>query len=185
MAAVKISNKLVALSLVVIAVGVTVAAATTGLFDWRAAAGKLPVVGKQINPPPKKTPTTTYSPLQLENDKLKKEISGLTARLNRSEEELSGLRTEKEGLQVELEKLQTEASERDETEKGYEKLALLYNEMKPATAAAVIAKLDNETALGVLNRMEPGQASKVIGALDPELAATLTKLMAAVPEPEP
>ena|GEM_PF-3780060 len=181
MAAVKISNKLVALSLVVIVVGSTLAAATAGLFDWRSAAGKLPIVGNQISPPSTGPEPVKYSPLKIENDRLQKEVSGLSARLTRFQEQISSLRTEKDELKAELDKLRAEAGSRSNAEKGYQKLAQLYNQMKPTAAASIIAKQDDQTAVGILTKMETEQAGKVLGSLDPEKAARLAKLMVAGP----
>lgn len=66
-----------------------------------------------------------------------------------------------------------EAAER----KRVSKLARLYNEMKPADAAAAMDQLDDDTCVAILQRMDEGQAAKVLAEFDPSKAARLTKII--------
>lgn len=75
--------------------------------------------------------------------------------------------------QKELEKQRKErqAAER----KRISKLARLYNELKPQTAAEIFGILEDDVAIAILQRMDESQASKVLGKMDPARAASLTK----------
>lgn len=181
MAAVKISNKLVILSLIVIIAGATFAAGSVGLFDWRSLAGKLPVVGARFNPPQEEQ-AAEISPLQLENDQLKKEVSGLEAQLLRCQEEIASLTAAKAKLEKEVETLKAEKTTRDTTAEGYSRLAEVYGQMKPEQAAGIIAELDDQTAAGVLGKMKTEQTGRVLACLEPARAARLAKMMANLTE---
>lgn len=58
-----------------------------------------------------------------------------------------------------------------------QKLAKMFDAMKPDSAAPVFSSLDRETALDILVRMKEKAAAKLLSAIDPKLAAELsTKL---------
>ena len=58
-----------------------------------------------------------------------------------------------------------------------QKLAKMFDAMKPAAAAPIFGSLDRETALDILVRMKEKSAAKLLSAVDARLAAELsTKL---------
>jgi flagellar motility protein MotE (MotC chaperone) len=71
-----------------------------------------------------------------------------------------------------------EAAARERDAKDAEKvqrLARLYEAMKPKEAAIVLEKMDRGLALEILAAMKDGKASKILGAIQPGTAADLTK----------
>lgn len=73
--------------------------------------------------------------------------------------------------EIEKQRKERQAAER----KRVSKLARLYNELKPQTAAEILGKLEDDVAIAILQRMDESQAAKVLGKLDAARAATLTK----------
>lgn len=58
-----------------------------------------------------------------------------------------------------------------------QKLAKMFDAMKPASAAPIFSSLDRDTALDILVRMKEKSAAKLLAAIDTRLAADLsTKL---------
>lgn len=54
------------------------------------------------------------------------------------------------------------------------KLAKMYEAMKPAKAAVILASMDMEVTLSVLKRMKERQAAKILAQMDAGLAARLS-----------
>jgi hypothetical protein len=75
--------------------------------------------------------------------------------------------------EIEKQKKEQQAAEK----KRISKLARLYNEMKPADAAAVMDDLDDDMTIAILQKMDEGQASKILSVFDPDKSARLTKIM--------
>lgn len=75
----------------------------------------------------------------------------------------------------EIEKAKREEQEAEK--KRVSKLARLYNSMKPADAAKIMADLDDEIAIAVLQKMDEAQAAKVLAAFEPAQSARLTQSM--------
>ena len=87
---------------------------------------------------------------------------------------------DKQSKKVQLSKkeIEKQMKERQAAErKRVSKLARLYNEMKPADAAAAMDQLDDDTCVAILQRMDEGQAAKVLSEFDPSKAARLTKII--------
>lgn len=59
------------------------------------------------------------------------------------------------------------------------RLVALYDQMKPAEAAAILSNLPPEFAAEILMRVEPGAGARIIAAVDPGQAAILTTHMGA------
>lgn len=75
--------------------------------------------------------------------------------------------------EIERQQKAAEAAEK----KRVSKLARLYNEMKPAAAAEIMADLEDDIAIAVLQKMDEAQAAKVLAAFDPIQSARLTRSM--------
>lgn len=87
---------------------------------------------------------------------------------------------QKDSKKVQLSKKEIEKQMKDREaaeRKRVSKLARLYNEMKPADAAAAMDQLDDDTCIAILQRMDEGQAAKVLSEFEPSKAARLTKII--------
>lgn len=92
---------------------------------------------------------------------------------------------ERAQLSAQLESIQVAISElRDEQirygqarSESAQKLAKMFDAMKPSSASPIFSSLDRETALDILVRMKEKSAAKLLAAIDARLAAELsTKL---------
>ena len=92
---------------------------------------------------------------------------------------------QRQQLQQQLETIQSAIVELREEQIRYgearnnsaQKLAKMFDAMKPDAAAPVFSSLDRETALDILIRMKEKSAAKLLATVDPRLAAELsTKL---------
>ncbi|HKK70124.1 MAG TPA: hypothetical protein VKA86_02835 [Candidatus Krumholzibacteria bacterium] len=92
---------------------------------------------------------------------------------------------QRQQLKAQLDQIQTAIGELREEQVRYgearsksaQKLAKMFDAMKPAAAAPVFGSLDRETALDILVRMKEKAAAKLLSEVDPRLAAELsTKL---------
>ena len=75
--------------------------------------------------------------------------------------------------EIEKQMKEREAAQR----KRVSKLARLYNEMKPADAAAAMDELDDDLCIAILQRMDEGQAAKILAQFEASKTARLTKIM--------
>ncbi|MFH1844470.1 MAG: hypothetical protein ABIF77_14820 [bacterium] len=64
-----------------------------------------------------------------------------------------------------------------EKEKSARKLAKMYESMKPAAAAPILAALDMEIILEIMSRMNERPAAKILSAMDAGLAARISMQM--------
>lgn len=60
-----------------------------------------------------------------------------------------------------------------------DRLVAVYDQMKPAEAAAILSNLPPDFAAEILMRVEPGTGARIIAAVDPGQAAILTTHMGA------
>lgn len=60
-----------------------------------------------------------------------------------------------------------------------DRLVAVYDQMKPAEAAAVLTSLPADFAAEILMRVEPDKGARIIAAVDPKQAAVLTTHMGA------
>jgi flagellar motility protein MotE (MotC chaperone) len=84
--------------------------------------------------------------------------------------------TELNQLKAQLEGLTTSASGKDEAELN--QLSQIYAKMKPASAAVVMNRLDNNIVYDVLKRMPTKNSGKIMEALDPVKARFISEMMA-------
>ncbi len=64
-----------------------------------------------------------------------------------------------------------------EKDQSAEKLAKMYEAMKPDQAAPIISSLDPDVILEIMSRMKDRQAAKIMAKMDPALAAQLSTRM--------
>lgn len=81
--------------------------------------------------------------------------------------------------EIEKQRKEQQAAEK----KRVTKLARLYNEMKPADAAAIMDALNDDITIAILQRMDESQCAKVLTAFEPDKSARLTRIMYAGTRP--
>ena len=100
-----------------------------------------------------------------------------------TKEAVEAKKTEKKesgSIKVSKEELEKQIKERQAAEKKrISKLARLYNEMKPADAAAILSDLDDDMAIAILSKMDESQVSQILASQEfgADNAARITRIM--------
>ncbi len=111
--------------------------------------------------------------IQLDNDRgrlldLRQDVSSQQATLTDQLDRIQGAILQLKEEQERYGAARTESAQ---------KLAKMFDAMKPASAAPIFTSLDRDTALDILVRMKEKSAAKLLSAIDPGFAAQLsTKL---------
>jgi flagellar motility protein MotE (MotC chaperone) len=111
--------------------------------------------------------------VQIDNDRsrlldLRQGVSAQQSTLNEQLDNIQGAIQELKGEQRRYGEARAESAQ---------KLAKMFDAMKPASAAPIFTSLDRDTALDILVRMKEKSAAKLLSAIEPSLAAQLsTKL---------
>jgi flagellar motility protein MotE (MotC chaperone) len=111
-----------------------------------------------------------------------RELALAEERIQRERSELNKLRIEVNNRIAELKKVQAAleqlvVTERQERRKRIMQLVKVLSNMRPNSAGAVVAKLDDQMAVEIFSFMQSRQAGKVMAALDPEKAARISLLL--------
>ena len=69
------------------------------------------------------------------------------------------------------------ASIKQQNEESLNKLAKLYESMKPAEAAKIASQLQNDLVVEIIPRMKERSAAKLLAAMDSKTAAEITRLI--------
>lgn len=116
--------------------------------------------------------------LQTEQDQVEKEKAEVDRKLEELKIEQKFIAEEKiklQGILAEIVVLNAEyIVSRDESSA---KLAKLYESMKPAKAAPILASLDLEITYEIISNMKERQAAKIMSYLSPDLAAKISSKM--------
>ncbi len=119
-----------------------------------------------------------YRDLDVERDRVQRENELLAAMRLTLAAEAKASDLQRERLAVLIEDLQSTRVARDEeSEREIQRLAKVYEAMKPAQAAPILAGMDLEVTLDVLRRMKERSAARILAAMNPGLAAELTVRM--------
>ncbi len=122
----------------------------------------------------------------VQNLQLLKELKEREAKINAQEEELKQKEAKINSLQQSLDKrienmqkLRKQLEDlvklrADLSEKNIRQLVKVYENMKPADAAQVLANVEQELAIQVLLRMKGKKAGKILGAMKPKVAIALS-----------
>jgi len=79
-------------------------------------------------------------------------------------------------LQALVRELESRNRELDtEREESVDRLAKVYENMKPAQAAPIIAALDMDIILDIMSRMHERQAARILASMDPGTAALISE----------
>ena len=117
------------------------------------------------------------SPIETENNNLRKEKKDLEYQLNVLQGEKTRLLEQVTNLQTELTKLRADFLEQEIIALNVEELATYYQEMKPEAAVKIMDNLDDETIMLILPLLEKKQTAKIIALMDPLRAALITQLL--------
>lgn len=174
----KISGKRGLIILMILLIGGIAAAQVAGFINLKPTLAKVPVVGKyfKIEQPAAPTDVPAADP--------ESETAALQIKIKEQDDLLKGLLDEKETLQQDKQKLadqvqelQTQLQGEQTRRLGFKDMARYYGQMKPATAAAIIDKQDDQTVIGILQELPEDQAARILAALKPERAAALVNQM--------
>lgn len=168
------SKKIVAVVCVfIILAGGLLAAVTTGWIEPKGVFKKIPIVSRLVSASKTKKQTSAdaaeLAALKKENEELKKQVAELTRELSQR----TAQKTESASQQ------QAAAANEEEKAKLYRQLADYYSGMKPASAVAILKKLDPQLVAEILKAMDREQAGQILAAMDPADAARLIELIAA------
>lgn len=107
-------------------------------------------------------------------DQRELELKSLQAEVDKKLDELNVLRQQFEQLLAQRNDLETER---------LGELSLMYEKMDPAKAAAIVATLDEELAIGILAGMRKKSAGKLLNNMERKKAASLSRRFSNI-EPE-
>jgi len=107
-------------------------------------------------------------------DQRELELKSLQREVDKKLDELNVLRQQFEQLLAERNTLETER---------LAELSLMYEKMDPAKAAAIVATLDEELAIGILAGMRKKSAGKLLNNMERKKAASLSRRFSNI-EPE-
>jgi flagellar motility protein MotE (MotC chaperone) len=173
-----VSNKLVALSLIVIIFGMALVLDLFGVVNWLHKLSGVPVIGALVpNDPAEEIEVDSISQEELEIEKLQQEVLALQQELTQSLMENNALQQEIIQLQEMVTKLTIFKEQQELRHSSVEDLAKIYGEMKPALAAQIFAELKDELVIEILVKMPVEQATRVLGQMNPEQAGRLTGKM--------
>lgn len=106
---------------------------------------------------------------RLQDDKLRQEQE----RLGEVKRELNLLLEQLNQLQAKVESTVKEREEKDEA--TLNRLARMYEETPPESAAPMLSQLSPELAAKIIMRMSPRKAGKIWGAINPEIGQRITQ----------
>lgn len=138
---------------------------------------QIPVVGQYV---------TTEEEAELERKEQRfveqlntkdEEINSLESQLVDYQLEIDQLNQEIVKLTKQLEILDEETQEDDPVDENLEKLTKTYQEMRPQSAAVIMASLDENVAIMILQELNDEQRGSILSEMNPETAAQLTEMI--------
>lgn len=120
------------------------------------------------------------------NQRLLRNLEVERDRVQREHEELAGFRSQQAAREVLMEQVHTQllevVGEIEKKQQDYvaeqaaaaDRLAKMYEAMKPDKAARILASMDMEVTLAIISRMKERPAAKVLSYMDAGLAAQLS-----------
>ncbi len=119
-----------------------------------------------------------FRDMALERDRIQQEKEELLALSQSVAVQEQVLNLSREQLLAVIKKMESKQKEYiEEKERSAEKLAKMYEAMKPAQAAPIMQVLDLEIILDIMTRMKDRQAAKILSKMDAGLAAQVTTHM--------
>jgi flagellar motility protein MotE (MotC chaperone) len=173
-----VSNKFVALSMIVIILGTAIFLDLFGVVHWMHKLSGIPVIGSLLpNDLAEKTEEDPVSSEELELINLQQEVLALQKELAQSLEQNNSLQQEIIQLQETVAQLTAFKEQQELRYSSFADLAKIYGEMKPALAAQILAELKDEVVIEILLKMPVEQTSKILGQMNSEHAGRLTAKM--------
>lgn len=119
-----------------------------------------------------------FQDMAVERDRIQQEKEELLALRQTVAVQEKALEAGREKLEAVIAKLEAKQSEYvQERENSAEKLAKMYEAMKPAQAAPIMSALDLEIILDIMGRMKERPAAKILSYMDAGLAAQVSTRM--------
>jgi len=125
----------------------------------------------------KESGKTLVSPIEKENEELRKGKKDLEFKITTLEEEKTKLLEQVTEMQTELTQLKIEIKQQKTAVLNAEQLATYYQEMKPEAVVRIMDNLDDEIIVTILPILEAKQTAEIIALMDPLRAATITQLL--------
>ncbi|MCH7879547.1 MAG: hypothetical protein IH914_09575 [candidate division Zixibacteria bacterium] len=105
-------------------------------------------------------------------------VDWITAEKKKISEERTALNKRKKRLDAQERSIDQKLRQVDQAEAGrLNRLAKLYDGMKPDQVARMISKLEDKMIVSILPRMKPANASKIMGLMPPARGARISKQM--------
>ncbi len=119
-----------------------------------------------------------FQDMALERDRIQQENEALRARQQQFAVQVQTLTDARSNLQAVIAKLDArQQAFIAEKERSAAKLAKMYEAMKPAQAAPILAALDLDIILEIMTRMKERQAARILAQMDAGLAARISTRM--------
>jgi len=118
------------------------------------------------------TTLTAEEELALEINRRQDELAARSTFLDSLELAVNSRRDSIQIVRDQVLALQSDLTEQEQA--NLDKLAKVYEAMKPAEASQILLQLNDRTIAEILSRMNDRQAGKVMGAIDPLRAADIT-----------
>lgn len=138
---------------------------------------RIPVLGRFWPAPAR--PQDDLAALKATLEKEKAALAAGRAELEQEKEAVDQRQRELDERQRQLEamaaELEGEQGRVRTAEEKIDRLAGLYQEMKPQDAVEIISRLEDDLVVAVLERLEPRQAAAIIALMDAERAARLSR----------
>ncbi len=117
-----------------------------------------------------------------ESDTLQEAVSELLDHMDRKNRDLDTLRDSTAVMLTRMDRLQEELDTMNRrqlelTSKDLDKLSRVFESMKPAKAAPVLMKMDNNSVATILLKINERNAAKILATMPAERAASITKLI--------
>ena len=119
-----------------------------------------------------------FHDMEVERDRIQKQREELTAREARIAAQEQVLERSRKSLEQTVQNFESaQKAFIAEKDNSAEKLAKMYEAMKPDQAAPILGSLDPDIILEIMGRMKDRQAAKILARMDPALAAQLSTRM--------
>lgn len=152
---------------------------TNGLFQgaMRDLSQTLETGGEEVD---EEATRMLFANLAVERDRLQRESEAVLA-LQSTYEVEAKLQVEREEKIAEMiaDLSKAQAAYNSSSDAQAAKLSKVYEAMKPASAAPILASLDMDTVLQILANMKDRQAAKILSNMNPGLAAEISTRMSA------
>lgn len=168
---------LILLAIIIIMGAGALAAHQTRYINLNPVLSKIPLLSSFVIKPPEVPENLTISPIEEENNKLKKANKEFENNITTLEGEKTKLLEQIVELQTELTELRAYKTTKEAATINAQELASYYREIKPEAVVKIMDSLDDETILTILPLLEKEQTGKIMALMDSQRAALITQLL--------